>query len=258
MAASRLLPDGWDVVTLGCSGDAVARSPDGRHHAKASTDVVGLRAERDRTVWLAGTPVPGPVVVDFSDGDAGAVLVTTTLPGAPASEVSDVVLAAAAVGALLARLHSVDVTSCPFDRRLATTLGSVRAAVARGETQDGRLDAADHARAPASLLAELEAEAADLGEPEDDVVVCHGDASLPNLFLDPRTGEPTGVLDVGRLGVADRHLDLALVLRSMRDPRNPQYGPTHEPGFWAGYDRGSSISVDERRLALHRRLDELL
>jgi len=41
-----------------------------------------------------------------------------------------------------------------------------------------------------------------------DLAVCHGDFCLPNVVLDPETLVVTGILDVGRLGIADRHLDL--------------------------------------------------
>src|SRR2546426_1142069 len=39
----------------------------------------------------------------------------------------------------------------------------------------------------------------------DDLVCCHGDACLPNVFFDPTTLEVTGLIDVGRLGIADRY-----------------------------------------------------
>jgi aminoglycoside phosphotransferase len=256
--AARLLPAGWEVVTLGCSGDGVARSRDGRHHAKASTDVARLRDERDRTAWLATTAVPVPAIADWTESTAGAVVITTTLPGAPASAVpaADAPLAATAAGTLLALLHELPAAACPFDRRLAVTVPLARTAVATGSVDVDDLDAERLGRSPASLLSELETAARAHPEVAQDVVVCHGDASLPNLFLDPRTGEPTGVLDVGRLGLADRHLDLALVLRSMRDGRNPQYGAAREPAFWRGYGLRAATDVDEHRLALYRLLDE--
>jgi len=54
-----------------------------------------------------------------------------------------------------------------------------------------------------------------------DRVVAHGDAGVPNLLLNapsvPGSDGPSGtgaVVDLSRMGVADRHLDLALVVRS--------------------------------------------
>lgn len=50
-----------------------------------------------------------------------------------------------------------------------------------------------------------------------DLVVCHGDLCLPNIVLDPETLDVAGFIDLGRLGVADRHADLALLLANARE-----------------------------------------
>jgi aminoglycoside phosphotransferase len=53
--------------------------------------------------------------------------------------------------------------------------------------------------------------------------VTHGDYCAPNVFIDPGTLRFCGILDLGRLGVGDRYLDLALMVKSLRG-LNPQYG----------------------------------
>ena len=84
-------------------------------------------------------------------------------------------------------------------------------------------------------------------------MVCHGDACLPNFLADPETLEITGMIDVGRLGVADRHLDLALATRSIADTSlNPSYGPAAADALLAAYGR----EVDPWRLDFYRLLDE--
>ena len=71
-----------------------------------------------------------------------------------------------------------------------------------------------------------------------DLVVCHGDACLPNFLADPDSLQVTGMIDVGRLGVADRHLDLALAVRSMSDTTlNPSYGSAAAEAMLAAYGR---------------------
>jgi kanamycin kinase/aminoglycoside 3'-phosphotransferase-2 len=61
-------------------------------------------------------------------------------------------------------------------------------------------------------------------EPADRLVVTHGDYCCPNVFVDPATLRPTGVLDVGELGIGDPRIDLAAVMVTLAGGLNPQYG----------------------------------
>ncbi|GAA5124154.1 hypothetical protein GCM10023320_36940 [Pseudonocardia adelaidensis] len=58
----------WNPVGTGESGAQVFRRDDGALVAKcvALSGVDGLREERRRIEWLAGTGIPGPSVVDWS------------------------------------------------------------------------------------------------------------------------------------------------------------------------------------------------
>lgn len=61
--------------------------------------------------------------------------------------------------------------------------------------------------APADLLERLRAEVPDrVSQEAEDLVVCHGDACLPNFIVDPYTRQCTGLVDLGRLGIADRYV----------------------------------------------------
>lgn len=63
------------------------------------------------------------------------------------------------------------------------------------------------------------------------------------------------MVDVGRLGLADRHLDLALASRSMADrDLNPSFGPAAAEVFLAAYGH----PADPWRLDFYRLLDEFL
>lgn len=87
--------------------------------------------------------------------------------------------------------------------------------------------------------------------------MCHGDLFLPNVLLDPATCAVTGVIDAGRLGVADRWVDLAIATRSFVSELNPQYGQWATDQYLAGTasrptrrrssSTGSSTSSPDRR-----------
>ena len=85
---------------------------------------------------------------------------------------------------------------------------------------------------------------------EADQVLVHGDFCVTNLLVDPATAAATGVLDWGRCGIGDRHLDLAVTARSV--VRN--FGGEALPGFFAAYGESHP---DPLRLEFYALLDEL-
>jgi aminoglycoside phosphotransferase len=248
--------DDWELVTVGRSAATVRRSPDGLSYAKTASSLaaaVALEAERDRLVWLAGTPVGAPRVVDW-DGRAGAwTLVTSALPGVPASALpsADARVAMRQLVAYLAFLHAIPSRECPFDHRLAVTVAVAAANVVAGAVDETDFDEARGGRSAGDLLDRLmadtvRAEALEAG----DLAVCHGDFCLPNVLLDPDSLTVTGIVDVGRLGVADRHLDIALLTRSAASPANLGYGT--DLATWVIAESGA----DPWRIEYYSLLDE--
>lgn len=249
---------GWERVTTGRSGADVRRSPGGEAYRKSGTGPVrdDLCDEHERLVWLATTDLPAADVLDWDDDGETATLTLSAVPGVPMSDLAaqDVATAVASLARFLGRLHASSRESCPFERWLAVTVPLARVRVESGLVDVGDLDEERTGRDAESLLAELldmrpraeELEVADL-------VVCHGDACLPNFLVDPDTLEVTGMIDVHRLGVADRHLDLALATRSISDARlNPAYGPDAAESLLTEY----GIAADPWRLDFYRLLDE--
>ncbi|MFT3872879.1 MAG: aminoglycoside 3'-phosphotransferase [Nocardioides sp.] len=247
----------WEPVDLGCSDAAVRRSPDGSAYAKTasgSAQVADLMAERDKVVWLATTPIPGPVLLDWEHAEDTATLVTSAVRGIPASAVPEAdasqVLPAARA---LTELHALPVSDCPFDHRLEVTCVAASAAVHRDLVDSADFDAERQGRQPRELLAELLVAKEQMARLEaDDLVVCHGDACLPNILLDPQTLRWTGLVDLARLGRADRYLDLALLHRSLEGGANPQFPEGSGDEALAAY----GVVADPTRLAYYRLLDE--
>jgi kanamycin kinase/streptomycin 3"-kinase/aminoglycoside 3'-phosphotransferase-2 len=252
------LVQGWGLVSTGHTDAVVRRSPDGGRYAKTGSGPARaeLADERDRLAWLADIGLPGAEVLDWDDDGETATLTTSALAGVPLSDMpaSAVPGVTTSLGRFLRRLHAMGRESCPFDRWLAVTVPLARVGVDHGLVDEDDVDAERAGRSAADLLAELlvgrpRAEELELG----DLVVCHGDACLPNFLADPESLEITGMVDVGRLGVADRHLDLALAVRSMSDTRlNPAYGPESAQAMLRAYD----FPADPWRLDFYRLLDE--
>jgi len=208
------------------------------------------RVEMEREIavlrWLDGRiGAPRLIWAGTLDDDRPALLMQA-LEGAALHTLSGDDADAGAIAAIhaLAALHALPADDCPFDERLQRRLREVRLRVQLGEVDEADFDA-DHAgRTAAQVLAELEETRPDT----EDLVVTHGDASWPNFLIHQGRA---GLIDLGRAGVADRHHDLALFVRSGR--RNaphldvPELIRRHYP----------LETLDEAKLDFYRLLDEL-
>ncbi|GAB3209289.1 aminoglycoside 3'-phosphotransferase [Marinactinospora endophytica] len=242
----------WRRVRTGASGAGVWRLS-GRtslYVKLAGRDE--LTAEADRCAWLGRAGIGAPEVVDLDDDGERAWLVTTEVPGRPLSGEWPAHHRAPIVAALARftrHLHDLPVADCPFDRRLSVTLPLARQRVEAGLVDAADFDAERRGRTAGELLPLLEE-----GAPEgEDAVICHGDLTLDNVLVDPVTLDWSGVVDVGRLGVADRHQDLALACRELAADADGRFGPPFVRAFLEHY--GSHL-VDPDRLDYYRLLDE--
>jgi aminoglycoside 3'-phosphotransferase II len=232
--------------TIGESGAAVYRL----HAAGAPTlflksEPAGpfceLPGEADRMRWLGAQGIPCPAVLDATQYAGIEWLLMTALPGrdmASSPELPAEVIAFLLADALRS-LHALDPSGCPFDHCLEYRLALAGRRLAAG-LQDER------GFSPKRTAAEEFTRLAASKPEHEDLVVAHGDACLPNFVAD--AGRFTGFIDCGRLGVADRHQDLALACRSL--DRN--LGPDYEDLFLARY----GVEPDRDRLAFYRLLDE--
>jgi streptomycin 3"-kinase len=235
-------------VTVGESDTEVFRRGSVFAKCCGPAGVQELRAERDRVEWLAGTAIPGATVVDWVESTAGAALLTSAVPGVAASELPWSPKLVDSLAATIRAFHELPPQSCPFERRLDDVVSQVESVVRRGAVNPDFLTDEWRLVPPEELLARLHASLPGI-RADLDLVVCHGDACLPNFLFDPATLECTGAIDVGRLGLADRYSDLALATAQVEDEWSAD--PTD---FLAGY---GVTAADPRRLTFYRLLDSL-
>lgn len=211
-------------------------------------------SEAERTVWLVRQGFPAPEVVEVGEESDAMWLVTSAIAGRSAAApwpAAERRRALDAVADCVRALHALPAADCPFDRRLAVTLRDARRAIASGTVDFDDLDASRRGWTAERLLGELEAT---LPPPEDDVVVCHGDLCLDNVVIQPGTLDVAGLLDAGRLGVANRWLDLAIAMRNIgEDCAAYGYGPRDADTFLRRYGLDAP---DAQRLAYYRLLDD--
>jgi aminoglycoside phosphotransferase len=232
----------WETVTIGQSGATVSRRS-GLYRKVSDDPRDDLVGEGARLCWLREHGIPAAEVIECRPG----LLVTAEVPGVSAAEEWPEESRSRVVDALadLTRaLHSLPITECPFDRRLAVTVPEALAA-------DVELDDLDDERA-GWTRDDLAARLIAARPPDEDLVVCHGDLCLPNVVLNPDTCRVNGLIDTGRLGVADRWADLALATRSLAGDLNPQYGAWAADRFLNQY----GIAPNPRMSEFYRLLDE--
>lgn len=239
LGAARLSPvwrNGAGGLTFSVASGGLAAPID--FYAKWNPDAAGesLTQEAERLAWIHGRH-PAPAVLDLIVEGPEEVLLTRALPGesavAPRWKAGPD-LALRALGTGLRRLHDLDPRECPFDWGVGHRL---RAAVRPTGRPTGR------PVSPASA-------SPDPQPPEDPpnldrLVVCQGDPCAPNTLL-AADGTFLAHVDLGRLGVADRWADLAVMSMSLAW-NFPGYD---EAVFWNAY----RIEPEAHRIEYYRRL----
>jgi kanamycin kinase len=187
-----------------------------------------LEGEALRLAW-AGKFVAVPEVIEYGADDSGAWLVTEGIPGDSAISSrwkADPGTAVRVAGSGLRLLHDrLPVYECPYDWSVETR----RQQIHPSRIGDRRLSE-------------------NIPEP-DRLVVCHGDACVPNTLI-ADDGTFVGHVDLGDLGVADRWADLAVATWSTEW----NYGPG-----WADlYLESYGIEPDHDRIRFYRDLWDLV
>ncbi len=207
--------------------------------AASGLDVAG---EVARLGWASPT-IAVPEVVATGADDEGAWFVSRALAGENAVSPrwrADPAAAVRAIGRGLREMHDVlDVARCPFSWRRADRLSSVQSHAATGALDSTTFGFEFTGLALAAALEELRV------GPDEDLVVCHGDACAPNTLID-EDGRCAGHVDLGALGVGDRWADLAVAAWSTVW----NYGPGWEEPLYAAY----GIAPDPTKIRYYRLL----
>ncbi|GAA3719645.1 aminoglycoside 3'-phosphotransferase [Microlunatus aurantiacus] len=226
-AVIRQISAGHPVVPIWVNGDGGVtfriEVPGLRQFAKwaPTGSPNSLTAERERLRWAADFAAV-PHVLDYAETTDGTYLLTAELRGETAITdrwKSRPAQAVRAAGSGLRSLHdSLPVRTCPFDWSAATRLAAI----------PGR----DGDQLPSV-------------PPVDRLVVCQGDACVPNTLIEAN-GDFVGHVDLGNLGLADRWADLAVATWSTEW----NYGPGWELPFLNAY----GIAPDPKRTTYYRAL----
>ena len=212
----------FEPISLGESGAAVWRcsmagSPTLYLKTAALSAELRLDEEAERLRWMKERDLPVPIVREYGHTDHAEYLLLDEVAGIAASDPTwrrFLPEVATALGEGLARLHRTRVADCPFDHRLVREVREACRRTATGRVREEDFDEERAGRGATELLTEL---LTTMPEGED-LVFSHGDFCLPNVVLDRAEDGAVhiaGLVDCGRAGLADRHQDLALAIRSI-------------------------------------------
>ena len=155
----------------------------------------------------------------------------------------------------LQQMWSVDITGCPTDRSLDAKFLEIETGIRNGSiTMDQARQEETYGpsgfKSPAELFDWLVKH-----RPQEELVLSHGDFCLPNILCN--THGLTGFIDLGCAGVADKWVDIEMVLWSMWANSTGQFG-----GKKRDFDRQNlfaalNMQPDEDKLRYYSLLSEL-
>ena len=244
LRASRVRP-----VHGGMSGATLVRvqHPDRDAYLKIASGphLAALRAEIERTTWLAGRGVRVPRLLRLFDDDKIAAVMMTALAGAhpgdarqPGGEIIR------ALARALSRLHGLPVHDCPFDETVASRLAQARGMISRGLVAPEHFADRNRGFAPQDIYDRL----VRTRPAREDPVLVHGDATFDNILID--ADQNIGFIDCGHAGRGDRYLDLAATTEAIAD----HFGPAWVGTFGRAY---GDVRLDAAKLAFFSDLYEL-
>ena len=240
---------------IGCSGAEVLMFDD--MVLKIQPDCNMAANEHRITKWLQGR-LPVPQVLEEAYADDHRFLLMSRMPGTYLCDdaiLDDQARLAELMAEGLRRMWAVDVTDCPTDRTLPQKFREIEEGLRTGRItreQAGQPDTygPEGFASPVALFDWLVKH-----QPEEEIVLSHGDYCLPNIFADGCG--LTGFIDLGLSGKADKWVDIDKGLWSMWANTTGQFGGKQRP-----FDRrllfdALGMQPDEEKIRYYGLLDEL-
>lgn len=217
---------------------------------KIFNDIHQAEHEIKALLWLNQKKALVPRVIAYEMTHEKVYLLMTMLKGYSAIDPKMIkehpldVISGLAEG--LKYLWQLPINDCPLDMRIHHKL-----AIAKSRIDQDLVDITDwdnhiirnRFHSPMELYQYLLE-----NQKEDDLVFSHGDYCLPNIFINHQ--KVKGFIDLGLSGIADRHVDIALCLRSLAYNFNTdQYNEL--------LLKLLDIKIDEEKIDYYLLLDEL-
>ena len=251
------LIDGQPYVTdnIGLSGSQVLLFED--KVLKIQPAGKETRAEHAMMTWLEGK-LPVPRCLYHAEENGLNYLLMTKIHGdmsCDAMYMREPRILIWALAESLKQLWQVDVSDCPVKWDLKHKLALAETLVEQGkvdvENTEPETFGENGFRDPQALLRWLQEH-----QPEEDLVLSHGDFCLPNVFLED--GRLAGLIDLGRMGIADRWQDIALCYRSLKHNADGRYtGVSYEKVDPNLLFEALGLEPDWEKLRYYTLLDEL-
>ncbi len=175
--------------------------------------------ERKACHWLL-RKMPVPKVIHFQKHKKWAAICTPQLLGESLANALDQLPPETAVkiyAQTLKQLHDLPIDDCPLRFSLGDRIALARKWVEKGELYNSEFEPENQRYTPDALFEKL----LQLVPHEQHLVFTHGDYCMDNIFVN--NGELSGLIDLGRAGIADMYQDIALAIRSIRHELGMEY-----------------------------------
>jgi aminoglycoside phosphotransferase len=207
-----------------------------------------LLPEKERLEWLQGKlPVPEPIYFD-SDNEHQFMLLSE-IKGVPSFDRTlrhDIPNLIRELAQGLRTIHSLDKNCCPFSLSLSERIKMVQDRIFSGRVNMESFSL----HYPNQTLQELFDEMIRMTPESEELVVCHGDYSMPNIIM--LDGRVNGFIDLGQLTVSDRYLDFVTVRNTFR------YNKLPDECFTLFTKEYGIQDIDDSKLRFYELLDRFM